>query len=187
MKLMATDDWYGISDRYPPLRSNPALQKADTDVNTPCHAALPNGMSAENLAVKRMAPAASAINVKRTIRRDRCSASRSESAGEPSRIITASRRPGPDVPRRSTAKIKLAPTMNPNPPAWIKRRTTASPNVFQWSAVSSTAKVPAKADTAVKKASTSEVDTPGSSVQGSHRRIVPAINNIMTAMRNRFE
>src|SRR3954447_18557150 len=110
MKLMATDDWYGISDRNPPLRSNPALQKADTDVNTPCHAALVNDMSAENLAVSKMAPADSTTSVKRTILRERCSASRSESAGEPSRIITASRRPEPAEPRRSTAKIKLAPT-----------------------------------------------------------------------------
>ncbi len=162
------------------------MEKAETARNTPRQSARPNGISwrSQKLNIRAAAPIASTVSVKRRMRRDSSTASRTESAGSPSRRSSASRRL---VPRRSIWRTMLAPTVKLRPPPCISTRITPSPNPFQWSAVSTvTSPVTQVAETAVKRASTGGVAAPSTVATGSASRRDPVAIRRPKAIRNRW-
>ncbi len=125
------------------------------------------------------------MKVKRAIRRAIATASRNESVGMLSPIINWCR--SLPRPRPSRPSTRLAPTMNPRPPIWIRIRMISWPNQFQCVAVSSvTSPVTERADIAVKSASVGAVDSPLLLTQGNISRPVPATTSrLKTATKRR--
>ena len=105
------------------------------------------------------------------IARESSPTSRTESEGAPSCISKAPRKL---ASRRKIWSSRLAPTMKPSPPTWIKIRITSWPNQFQWVPVSTvTSPVTAEAETATKRASTGSDRWPSAVVQGEASRSAP--------------
>ena len=134
-------------------RAKPALQNADTEWNTPFHAAARGeAPCALHAKARTTAPAASMLNVARTMKIAR----REAVAGElRSRTLPSAALPRIPRSRPRITAAKVDRTMMLRPPIWMSARITTWPKVEKSRGVSSTIKpVTQDALVAVKRAST---------------------------------
>ena len=167
----------GVRLWNPPVRSNPALLKAEIEWKSPHHR--PSGLPtppasppSEKLAARITAPTPSTTSVKIAMRFTIQVTLPSCRPPRDSWTITLLR----NVVRRPMTmdRNSVDPAMIPNPPAWMSSMITTCPNALQCVPVSSTTSpVTQAADVAVNSASTNGVGSPDCVANGSMRSAVP--------------
>ena len=155
-----------------PIRSNPALQKAEMLWKTPYHSPSQNPKRGMNRSASSTAPMASKVKVQRN--RKPVARSTPPIWGRPmdSRMRNRCRSP---IFLPLKRLMNTAMVTKPSPPTWISVRMTACPNSVQWLQVSyTTSPVTQVAEVAVNSALRKGTDPPSRLAAGSINRPVPA-------------
>ena len=111
-----------------PIRSKPALQKAETAWNTEKYSPCPQPKSPTNRVASTAAPSSSKNSVNSKMRLIRCSMPPMRPVPEDS--ISTRRSYSPIFLRRNMLNMVMT-VMNPTPPIWMSRMMTICPNVDQ--------------------------------------------------------
>ena len=160
-----------------PIRSKPALQKAETEWNTAYQSPLAQPKSFMKVGARSTAPIPSTR--KEEVRMNFISLTTPPIlwADMASCMVFLAKRPIL-LPERIARNPAMDTT--PKPPIWIRIRITISPKSVQWVAVSWTTRpVTQVAEVLVKRASRKDVCSPALVENGRERRMVP---KIITAM-----